>query len=569
MNRRPTGPLSSRRARGSEGLRQRVSGGLPLLAGAGVLGLVIIIAIIVLASRCGGTASASPNCSGKAPNPPQGLVYASKYCVNSTNVGRTVQFLSIPLTDRSSTHGLSLYTYDGGSWKLIEPLTVSSDGLYVGNSSVVNEPKTFAVLRSSSNLQIFGTVPRNAQVSAEAQRLMTVSVPAVLSPAPDGSITGGPVNAAPGQQLATMPEIVAETSTDAQTVNSILGSAALQSTHVDRIAAAADAGAWSGVVIDYPSVDASLKANFNSFVQALATRLHASKRQLVLRLPLPRKEGNNWNEFAYDWATLAKSVDYFIMVAEHDQSIYRTRVPDAVQYLAGQVGDSHKLVLEVTPLSEQKSETGDVTTLTTLQALSIAGQITVRDPQSAFVDSDITVSAENINRDNGSGLQWTPQGVLSFNYQVSGEQRTVWVENQFSAGFKLELIELDRLGGVSVDNASNDPSIADIWPAIDQFQSTGSPPLLQPNPQALRPQWLADGQPIPDAGNRAVITWHTPAAPGPHQLSVIVSDGVMRVANTATVNVLPLPPGGRPSPTPGAAPNLRTTPTRAPTTTGR
>ena len=190
------------------------------------------------------------------------------------------------------------------------------------------------------------------------------------------------------------------------------------------------------------------------------------------------------------------------------------------------------------------------------------------------------MSADNINRDSGSGLQWTLQGVLSFSYSTGTEQRTVWVENQFSAGYKLEIVQLYKLGGVQVDNASGDPAIANLWPAIDQFEASGQPLLEQPYPQTLRPQWLEDNKPIQDAPNRAVITWHTPTTPGQHLLAVIVGDGVMSVINTASIDVKALPPGGRPSPTAGASPGRPApsatrgasptrAPTRAPTVQGR
>ena len=381
MNRRPAGPLSARASGRADGAFSRGSGQLPLLGAVGVLMLIVVVGIIVLASRCG-SAAADPDCSASPPPPPSGFSYASKYCVNHTKIGKTVAFQSVPLTDRSSTRGLSLFTYAGGAWKRLAPLQVSSDGTAAGSSAPLAEPRTFAVLRNSGEGQVFAVLPRGAQLSGDALRLATSVVPAVYVPAADGSIAGGPVTAVPGAQSQTMPEISAEdmNSPEGQAVNAILADDNLRNTHVDRIASEADRGGWSGVEIDYTAVNASLKSNFSTFVAALSTRLRNSKRQLVLRLPLPSHVGNDWNGGAYDWAVLSKSADVLVMAAEYDQSIYRTRVTDAVKYLVTQVGDSRKLVLELTPLSEQKSETGDLTRMTTLQALSIAGQITVRDP---------------------------------------------------------------------------------------------------------------------------------------------------------------------------------------------
>jgi hypothetical protein len=333
---------------------------------------------------------------------------------------------------------------------------------------------------------------------------------------------------------------------------------AKQSAHVDRIAAAVEQSGYDGIEIDYPAVDSALKSNFTSFVQALATRLHQSKKKLIVRAPLPRREGNAWNVLAYDWGQLGRNADFLVMVAEKDQSIYRTRVPEAVKYLVSQVPDSKRLILEVTPLSEMKNEQGQVSTISTLDALSIAGQINVRDADQIYGGSDVTVSADNINRESGSGPDWTPQGVVTFQYRADDGQRSVWIENQFSVGYKLEIIQLDKLGGVAVDDASANGANADVWPAIAQFQSTGSPLLERPNPQSLRPTWLADGRPIPDAGSRAQITWHAPLDPGRHTLAVIVSEGTIRVQNATPVAVL------QGTPPAGATPSARSSPTPAP-----
>ncbi|HZQ37360.1 MAG TPA: hypothetical protein VFD32_15625, partial [Dehalococcoidia bacterium] len=167
-----------------------------------------------------------------------------------------------------------------------------------------------------------------------------------------------------------------------------------------------------------------------------------------------------------------------------------------------------------------------------------------------------------------------------FSYKAQDGQRTVWIENIYSVGFKLEIVEVYHLGGVAVDDASANPAVANIWPAIQQYQSAGAPLLEQPNPQTLRPSWLVDGKPLADAGNRAAITWTAPDTPGPHTLSVIVSDGTMRVMDSTAVDVRAGTPGAAPGGSATPAPSGRftpvparstptPTPTRTPTRTSR
>jgi hypothetical protein len=588
MTRRPTGPLLPRggeRPSGGRGLSGGAlfRGNLPLVVSGGAAVIIVAVLVFFVAGRCGGKTQ-DPDCTQKPPAPPSGYAYASNYCAASHNVGQRAS-IEVPLNAGAGSRGLSIYSYDGGKWTRLAPAQVTQDGTRAVNASAIELPKTFAVLRrSGGDLQVFGGLPRGTSLGADAARVVSYATPQNYTPAADGSVSGGPTSTPQGASFGVVPAIVAEGGPEAQAVNQILVDDAKQRAHVDRIATVADQGGFDGVEVDYTAVDAGLKSNFTAFVQALATRLHSSKRILVLRMPLPRREGSTWNGGAYDWASLARNADYLVMAAERDQSNYRMRVPDAVKYLTGTDPnsakvDSRKLVLEVSPLSEERSEQGTVRTLTTAEALSIASQITVRDRDKVVTGGDVVVSADNINREGGSGAQWTPQGVVSFSYRSAEDQRTVWIENVFSVGYKLEIAQLYKLGGVAVDNSTADPLITNIWPAIQQFQAAGAPTLAQPNPQTLRPQWLGDDKPLPDVGNRALITWRAPADPGRHTLTVIVSDGTMRVANSTLVDVRAgTPTGGSGTPgatsTPGARftpPPTRTStaPTRAPTGTGR
>jgi len=558
MNRRPTGPLIPRVGSRSERPLGLPGGAAARLAAGAALLLVLIVAIVLLASRCGGTAAAQDaDCTKKPPVPPAGYAYASKYCVTVRGAGMKGS-VSVPLTDRSSTRGLSLFANEGGKWNRLTTVQVTQDGTSAVNTTSIDVPKAFAVLRrTGGDFEIFAAVPNGGVIGADAARLASAAVPGNYVPAADGSVSGGPTVSQPGAPYRLFPALVAEGGAEAQAVTSLLGDDTKRAAHIDRIVQEANRGSFDGIEIDYTAVDPGLKKNFTSFIQALATKLHASNRKLIVRMPLPRREGNSWNLLAYDWPELAKSADWLVIAAEHDQSIYRTRVPEAVKYLSSTM-DSRKLILEVTPLSEEKSEQGQPRTLTTAEALSIAGQITVRDRDKIVTNADAVLSADNINREGGSGPQWTSAGVVGYSYRSGNDQRTVWMENSFSVAFKLELIQLYKLGGVAVDNATADPNIANIWPAIEQYQAAGAPTLQQPSPASLRPQWLADGNAIPDAGNRALITWRTPPAPGRHTISVIVSEGTMRVTNSTEIDVKAAPPG-----TAAATPGVPTTVSRS------
>jgi hypothetical protein len=227
-------------------------------------------------------------------------------------------------------------------------------------------------------------------------------------------------------------------------------------------------------------------------------------------------------------------------------------MPDLLKYLTSQAGvDPHKIILVTTALSAEKSDQG-VTPRTRLEALSIASSVAVQNPDQAVAGSSVTLTAANLNHDTGgSGLIWDgATATVSYDYRVGSATHVVWIENQFSEGFKLQYIQINHLGGVAVDDASNDPALGDPWPAVSQYAADGSPPLVQPNPSLLLPVWQVDGNPL-DSGGKTLVSWPAPAQPGQHTISLIVSDGVIRVigSTTLTVRAAPAPnatagPGG-------------------------
>jgi hypothetical protein len=310
-----------------------------------------------------------------------------------------------------------------------------------------------------------------------------------------------------------------------------------------------------GIELQYTAVDPARRADFTDLVRQVTEAVHTAGGTVVLLLPLPVKDGANWNSGAYDWNALGKLVDYVKIAPERDQSVYRKVVPDALTYLTSQV-DPKKLSLTISPLAAEKSDTG-IRTISTLEALSIAAQFTVRDRDRAAANSDVTISADNLSQEiaGSSGLNWDAvAATVSFAYKSGDTTRTVWIENVYSAAFKAELARLWELGGVAIDDASANEGLADIWGAIAPLTDKSDRPLLQPNSGMLRPEWQVNGQPL-QAG-RPVITWHTPDEAGTYTITLTVSDGTMRVQSSQRVALRAAAVGSASTSTatPGASP---------------
>lgn len=479
------------------------------------------------------------------PVTPAGLAPASRYyrVFLQKSAGSAVT-VSFPLADpRAANQDLGFYTYQGGKWQEVAPASVGPDGVSA-QGQIQNLPGNIILLkRQSGGVQVMGTLPSGKTLSAEAAKLITVLNPAGFSPAADGSVTGESQQAAAGSQYQVIPAVQATSGTAASAVNQILQSTGTQSTHIAALVALANRPGNAGVELDYTQVDAKQSQAFGSFVQTLAQQLHKDNRQLVLELPAPVLTANGWDTGAYNWGTLAKSADYLKLVPNPDQSVYRKQVPELLKYLTAQAGVSaQKLILVTSALSADKSDQG-VRMLPRLSALSIASQIRVQNGAQAVAGSPVNLVAANLDQTGGgSGMAWDPSAAsVSFAYKVGDATHVVWIANQFSEAFKLQYVQQFHLGGVAVDDASGDAAIGDLWPAIAAFSAKGAPVLQQPNPELLMPVWMVDGKPL-DAGGKTSATWQAPAQPGTHTISLIVSDGVIRVLGTVAVALQAGPP---------------------------
>lgn len=556
--RQPPPPRFSRRTpAGGPPLRPAVRRSpLPFVAG-GLLALVLIWVLLLppfSLLRGGGWQNAGDDSlvrrQGDAPKPPAGYQLAGPYYEIRSQQDRGVgpARITVPLGEGKGGRGLSLFTWNGGRWEKLAPAEVTADGR-AARGEVDRIPANVAVMRrTGGGFQIQGILPPGAAARADAEPLLTVRSSADFVPAPDGSLIGAASTVAGGDTVAQAPIVRATGDTETQAVNAILAADPTRAAHVDALVRMVQTNKLDGVELEYTQVNPSLGAAFTSLVAALAEQLHKTGQTLTVTVPVPRREANNWNTLGYDLKELGKAADYLRIAPERDQSIYRRSMRDALNFITGQV-DAKKLILTLSPLATEKSDQG-IRTMSELEALSLASQITVRNRDRIAAGADAEISADNLNREGNApaGLLWdATAAAVSFVVQNGDALRTVWIENAFSAAFKLEFVQLWGLGGVAVEDASDAQGTANLWPAIKQYQeSNAQPVLLRPNDSLLRPQWLVDGKSV-EVG-KAVYVWKAPEA-GEHTISLVVGDGVMRVVNQARVVV----PAGRPATTPAPA----------------
>ncbi|MGE3075615.1 MAG: glycosyl hydrolase family 18 protein [Dehalococcoidia bacterium] len=495
---------------------------------------------------------------------PEGYEFVSRIFEYNTKLGAVADGndlaiaveLTKPVSDGSA---LSFYRYvdETKNWEPISPAVLDSQGSIV-SATFSGTPSVMAVMRRTApGGRFIAYLPHNATLHPEAAGRVSIVHPLDFKPAADGAITGELSTTVQQGNYDIYPVVSANSSVqgDVEIVENILASADSRANHAKNIVDALASTNVKGVDIAYLDLPVTARTSFTLFVGLLYEQLHAQNKQLTLTLPAPIKAQNRLDEGAYDWAELAKTADLLQIAPYRDQATYRLTMPEILQYLTERVPPS-KLILTVSPYA---TETGGDTiqTMSIAQAMSIATSVTVRAEATDITTStQVKIAGTNIDKDEGlTGVRWSADtATVAFSYkQPQGAgSRTIYIENFFSIGFKLELIGTYKLGGVAVEDASSVEFLGDIWSALVPYVSSGQPILMQPNSQDLNPRWaVTDGQGQPagqiEDTSRGSAMWSTPAQPGTYTISLTLSDGVALFQNSIEVNVKARPATQSPS----------------------
>ncbi len=521
--------------------------GSPLLLIAVVAGLVLVGAFLIFQVCSGGGCDKKYCATDQDIAPPEGYDRISKVFEYDSDLP--------PLEDGSSldvTLDLSESTEDNGNLSFFRYLEETETWEPVASASVEGDsrqargllpeaPALIAVLRRLSPAgQVVAYLPSGADLHKDAAGKITVLHTLDFAPAADGTITGEATLIQGENQFVHYPVFSASAATGGNAiVTSILANSQSRSGHVQQILAKVQEANLQGIDISYFDLAADQRSSFAVFINELASELHRQERKLTVTLPPPLVGNSGVDEGAYDWTAIGAAADLVKMAPFRDQSRYRLDVPVILDHLTSVV-DRQKLVMMVSPYATELSSDGSITTMSLVEAMAIATRLAIQGEE-LTTDSNVDVVGINIDRNEAlTGMVWDDQtATVGFTYK-SVTQRTVWIENFFSVGFKLEYISQYRLGGVAIENASGAQFLGNIWTALTPFISSGQPVLMQPHPEDLLPVWfVSDGE--KEGGDRAgrdgVLKWFTPSEPGTHTVKLLLSDGVSQFESQVSVNI--------------------------------
>jgi spore germination protein YaaH len=468
--------------------------------------------------------------------------------------------ISVPLNEQTSDgRNLSFFRYDEAtrSWEPFAAAILDPAGRSVSGRLNTAPPVIAVMRRLSAAGHVVAYVPHNRPLNRDAAQIATIVHPRDFTVVSDGALAGDVSDPrALGLPEGSSAQVYPVVSVDASNpqaravISGLLASSQTRTAHVQQIVQRVVSANLGGIDIDYANLPATERTPFALFISELAEALHEQQKVLTVTLPPPVRLPDRVDEGAYDWAEIGRAADVIKIGVYRDQNTFRRNMPDILAYLATKISPG-KLVLTVTPYAAEKGPDDTLQAMTLINALKIAAALTLNVGAEGRIttNTNVEVVATNIDRTQGrTGIKWDPQvAAVAFTYELSGG-RTVWIENTFSVGFKLELIPRFGLGGLAVEDASADETIGNIWPAIVPFVASGQPVLLQPNPTDLIPRWtVSDGQ--AEGGERGTISWLTPPRPGTYAITLSISDGVVVLENVIEVNVTEAPSA---SPTPAS-----------------
>jgi hypothetical protein len=515
-----------------------------------IIGLALLLLILLLPpmsilSRSGGGGSI-PSGPGVAdtykstvrtgmPKLPSGLVSASAlFDLAAPADQHGASRITVPLKDKQTDQrNLGIYSYVDGKWQRLSDVTLVASGAGArGDVSAL--PGNVAVLkRSKATLQVAGSIPAGTTLDKKAETALTTLHPIVFIPTESGAIVGEPPPVPPAA-YKMVPGVVAPS---ADVVDNILRSSQATTAHATAIADAVKQGNFAGIDVDYRAVNGQLKDRYTAFITELAKDLHDDGRTLTLTLPMPSSENGTLQSGAYDWELLGKQADSIELAGELDQELYFQNTEAALKYVTQKV-DPTKLLLSVSSLSVERGSDG-LRTMALNDAFARAGIVSVKATGDIAPGAQVQLVAQNLAQSEAaSGMRWDDQSrSVTFSYPGRGGKRTVWIANQFSAAFRLELAQRYGLGGVAINDASTEGGGGDVWTPVQQLADSGNLTLTRPNGQLLTPTWsVSDGTISPQAGDTA--TWSAPAKAGTYQIVLIVSDGVIRAGQQVTLDVV-------------------------------
>lgn len=537
---------------------------------------VVVVALVIPGSPVriigGGSAPTGTGAEGitasardSIPALPSGFTALSKiYDVTVPANAKGPWAIEVALTDKTTDgNNLGFYAYDGSRWTRVANVKLAQDGASV-SGDVTSPPGTVAVLRRSGQAKALALIVQ-AGDRLDARAIDATSIVAVMgaSLGSDGALqaTNGALQAVASTAGKAKVYLGVSDGTETTGLVKNLASQGAMTSHAEAMAVAAKGQNAAGVFLDYRNVPGAQKDAYVAFAKVLRERLQ--KDQLGLIVGVPASAGANG---AYDWNALLGVADGVWVRGLPDPATYYDQMEQLLTSRKAGNTDLGKVSLIIDRRSTDK-RAQQFTPITLRDALTVASTIDKKaEATPSAAGGTIAVRAQNLgDAQQGAGLRWDATSrSVAFAYNGGDGAHNVWIENRFSAAFRMDLASRFNLGGLVVDQAKQDDALPDIWGPVLTYVQDGAVKLERPFGPYLAPCWQAvqgaiEGTPACWSADSAPTTanWRAPKETGSYAVRLVVSDGAMFVAQEIALRV----GTGAPTLTPTATPSSTATAT--------
>lgn len=381
--------------------------------------------------------------------------------------------LIIPETISPET--LDLYGWNGAAWDFI-PSTVDA-AAHQMNTGMSAVPQAYALVKLGAvqSPEIGTEVAAEQTLAPELLPLLTKVNVGGLKLADDGSLTGEAQPMPPGPYDQYLSASNAGPIIDQAALSAMLNNADTQAAQIGALVAAAAAGNFAGVNLDYQDVSKQDREAFTQFVGSLAESLDQQGLALALTLAAPKQVGANADTAGYDWAALGKfAEDVFVqMPLNPDAYIENGMVDELLTWAVHQI-PREKLIMLLS--ANAASNVGEFyQEMPNAEALANFGILEfVEGSEKVEPGTAVTVALSG----TAGPLEWDGES-LTYKYSFTdenGQTRHVWLSNAAALAHRLNLAKEYNLGGIAVRGLGNVTDGASYAAALNSFLTNSAAP---------------------------------------------------------------------------------------------
>ena len=420
---------------------------------------------------------------------------------------------------------MDLYGWDGENWTFIASTLNSKDSILT--SAKISLPLAMALMQTLA--------PDIVEVGAEVLPTQTLA-PALLPYITEitaGTLTLGPAGSLLGEAVSLPTggyrQLLRATNTgaiiDVASLANTLVDPVIQKENIDQLLSAVQNGEFDGLNLDYQGVPVELKLRFTDFIRALAEKLHADDRDLVVTLETPLLMDGEWDTAGQDWAAIGVIADAVYSQMPLDPTVY---------------GDN-QFAEQVLGWATRQIDRRKLTTLNTANAIDSVGDNHREVEQSAaladlgeisFTDgSDQVIPGESVRvtlSGSTTPLTWDPTSLTyKYSYEQADQEHLVWLGSEALLSHRSRFADRYNLRGVGIRGLGDLSSSDGYAQALSSIAGTEEPP--QPASAAI--VWTvedeAGGVLASSTGEDITFSWESPQEAGEYLIQARFAQGDM------------------------------------------